>query len=68
MKTCFSCRHLYQCRMDYDRRYPCRDYESKTYTKTSGRSGADEGEEDHATRGQEKDGLTHVDGGHEERA
>jgi hypothetical protein len=36
MKSCFNCRHLYQCRLDYDRVYPCKDWtdDSKTKKKT----------------------------------
>ena len=68
MKTCFSCRHLYQCRLEYDRGYACSKYESNSKERTPAGSGTDEGEKSDAAGRQEKDGLTHVDGGHEERA
>ena len=44
----FSCRHLYECRMDYDRRYPCIKYESNSKERTPGRAGANEGEKSDA--------------------
>ena len=28
MKTCYTCKHLLKCRLDYDRAYPCKDYEN----------------------------------------
>ena len=49
MKTCYNCRHLYQCRLDYDRVYPCKDWtdDSKNQkTKPSDSTKANEGEED----------------------
>lgn len=48
MKTCYTCKHLYQCRLDYDRIYPCKEYDDgKTKTKKpSDSTKADEGEED----------------------
>lgn len=27
MKTCYTCKHLYRCRLDYDRIYPCKEYD-----------------------------------------
>ena len=26
MRTCYTCKHLLKCRLDYDRAYPCKDW------------------------------------------
>ena len=65
MRSCFNCRYLYRCRLDFDRAYPCKDWtdDSKNKTKTPTSTSTDQSGEGERERTEQEDDSIHSNQG-----